>query len=142
MAFISSGYVDIAIGTNTRLALAATAGAFDQFERMARARVTAACQVAGYSLATSSSNDMLQYLTLGQWYVVAGGLRKGIEPPAAIADSLWQLDQVRKGDMPIPGLSPSQTNGIGGHVFTTTSTYSSNARVPRFTRNKLDKSWG
>lgn len=136
MAFLTIGTVNLAIGTATRSALCNTAG-FVAFEAMARAEVQSAAQVAGYSLGNTSTNGMVQWLTLGQWYVKAAMLRKGIEPPEMIRASIADLELVRKGEKPIPGVTPSTEDGIGGTQFSSTSEDDADGRIQHFSRTKM-----
>lgn len=138
MAFIDTTYVDNAIGTATRLALAPTTAAFTQYEGQARAKVRSAAAVSGYSLGTASSNDFVRLLTLGQWYFFAGGLRKGLEIPPALAESIDMLEAVRSGEMPIPGLDPSSRDGVSGVKFSATT--GTSGRVQYFSRSAM-KTW-
>jgi len=143
MAILTSGDVDRAIGTATRIALVGTASsagsAFSQYEKQARAVVTAKAQLKGYSIATNSTNDFVRLLVLGQWYFFAGGMRKGLEVPAAIANAINLLDEVarEKNALPIPGLDADTEDGIGGSKFSVTTEGSTNARVQFFARSKM-----
>lgn len=128
MAILTPQYVDNAIGTGTREALVGTAtgtgSAFLQHEAAARAIVASRAAVKGYTIAEDTDNDFVRLLVLGQWYALAGGLKKGLELPPAIADAMAKLDQVAKtgdGALPIPGLSPSTRDGVGGVRFSRTS---------------------
>lgn len=138
MAFIDTTYVDNAIGTATRLALAPTTAAFTQYEGQARSKVVATAAVAGYSLGTASSNDLVRLLTMGQWYFFAGGMRKGLEVPPAIADAIDMLDQLRGGQLPIPGLSPSARDGVSGVAFSATT--GADGRPQYFSRRAM-RTW-
>lgn len=145
MAIITAGYVDRAIGTATRVAFVGTAtgtgSAFLQHEAAARAVVASRAQVKGYAIGTSSDNAFVKLLVLSQWYFLAGGMRKGLEVPPAIAEGLRALEQVSKtgdGALPIPGMTPSTEDGIGGVQFSTTT--GTDARVQYFSRDKM-RSW-
>ncbi len=137
MAFLTAGYIDQAIGTATRVALAANTAAVLFFEKLARAEVQAAAQVAGYSLGNTSTNDMVQWLALAQWFRLAGGLKKGLVVPDAVQVAIEDLQLVREGKKPIPGISPSTEDGIGGTKFSESSDTSESARVQYFSRAKL-----
>lgn len=137
MAFLTSGYVDLAIGTTLRQALAPSTAAFNVYEGQARAAVQAAAQVAGYSLGNTSTNDMVRLLSLGQWYFFAAGNRKGIETPASIKESIDKLAEVRDGRWPIPGLSPSTRDGVGGVAFSSTTESATGGRAQYFSRTKM-----
>ncbi len=139
MAFLTTGYVDACIGTATRQALANTS-AFAIYEKQARAEVQAAAQVAGYSIGNTSTNDMVQWLAMGQWFVFAGAQKKGLEPTESIQRALDSLELVRTGKKPIPGLSADTEDGVGGTKFSDTSETSTSARVQYFSRAKLS-SW-
>lgn len=135
--FITSAYVDLALGTATRIALAPTTAGFIVFEGMARAEVQAAAQVAGYSIGNTSSNDMVKLLAVGQFFLAAGGLKKGLPPSEYIQRAIADLDLVRTGKKPIPGLSPSTEDGIGGTQFSSSSDDDTDGRVQHFSRAKL-----
>lgn len=137
MAYLTAGYLDLIIGTATRTALAANTAAVSAFEKLARAEVQAAAQVAGYSIGNTSTNDMVQWLTAAEWFRLAGGLKKGIVVPDAVQVALEDLKLVREGKKPIPGLTPSTEDGIGGTKFSDTSETSSSARVQYFSRSKM-----
>ncbi len=138
---ITSGYVDNSIGTSTREALAGTGSSerFLQYEEQARTTVTAKCAVAGISVATDDANPMIKELVLGQWYVKALGLKKGIAVPPAIAESINQLVLVQNGKLPIPGKTPNARDAIGGNQFSSTTGRS--GRSPYFSREKFRGNW-
>lgn len=146
MAIITAGYVDRAIGTATRIAFVGTAtgtgSAFAQHEAAARSIVASRAQVKGYAIGTSSDNAFVQLLVLGQWYWLAGGMRKGLEVPPAIGDAMAKLDEVAPKDsskaaLPIPGMTPSTDDGIGGSQFSQSIGTSSTDRVQYFSRSKM-----
>lgn len=137
MAILTSGYVDLMIGTAVRTALAPSSEVFAAHEAAARALVASAARPAGYTVGTASEDELIKLATLGQWYILAGGLRKGIEPPAAVKQAIDILTSIRKGELP-PALSPSPRDGIGGtRASRQTGT---GARAPKFSRDKLG-SW-
>ena len=140
MAYVDSAYLDLLIGTATRTALAANTAAVTAFEKLARAEVQAAAQVAGYTISNTSTNDMVQWLAAAQWFRFAGGLKKGLNVPEAVQIAINDLELVRKGEKPIPGLSPSTEDGIGGTKFSETSEDSETSRPQYFSRAKLS-SW-
>jgi hypothetical protein len=140
MAFLTSGYVDLAVGTSTRVALSPTTSAFVIHEGMARAAVQASAQVAGYSLGNTSTNDMVRLLTLSQWFHFAGGFRRGIDPPPVVREYFDKLTELREGKWPLPGLTPSTEDGIGGVQSSSTNESDAEARVQYFSRTKLT-SW-
>lgn len=137
MAYLTSGYVDLAVGTQLRSALAPSTAAFLIFEGQARAAVQAAAQVAGYSIGNTSTNDMVRLLALSQWFYFAGGFRRGIEPPPIVKEYFDRLEQVRKGEYPIPGLTQSTEDGISGSQFSSTDETSTTSRPQFFSRTKL-----
>jgi len=143
MAILSAGYVDRAIGTATRIAFVGTAtgtgSAFAQFEAQARSVVAARAALKGYTIPTDSDNDFVRLLVLGQWYFFAGGMRKGLEVPPAIADAINKLDEVTRKEnaLPIPGMTPDTEDGIGGTKF---SNASASGRVQYFSREKM-RNW-
>lgn len=137
MAFLTTGYVDAALRTATRVALAPTTAAFLIYEGQARAAVQASAQVAGYSIGNTSTNDMVRLLALSQWFYFAGGFSKGIEPPPIVKEYMGKLEEVRAGNYPIPGLSPSTEDGISGTQFSSTDENDAEGRIQFFSRSKL-----
>lgn len=136
MAYFSSGDVDAAITTATRLKVVGSAtssgSVFGKFERWARSDVQAALQVAGYSAGDTTTNDTVQRLAIARWVMLTYGARKGMEIPASIRDDLYRLEQVRTGDYPIPGLSADAEDGIGGAKFSTTDANATNSTARYF----------
>ena len=122
MTIITSGYVDLSIGTATRVALAPTTAAFVQYETQATVMVQSRAKVAGYTVSSDSTNDHVKLLVLGQWYLHALGFRKGVELPPLIAQAVTDLNSVAKGDLPIVGLDPSSEDGIAGVDFSSATT--------------------
>lgn len=141
MAIIDTTYVDNSIGITVRQAVTGSSTTvFDQLEEMARVKVKAACLSAGYTIGDSETNATIKLLVLGQWMLLAYGLRKGIEIPPAIQDAINMLELVRTGKMPIPGLSPDPQDAVGGSKWSDSSQTSTSTRAPRFSRSELD-SW-
>lgn len=144
MPILTSGYVDRAITTALRVALVGTAtgtaSAFAQFERTARGVVASKAAVKGYTIGTSSDNDTVKLLCVGQWYFWATGMRKGLEVPPTIKAALEMLEAVEKG-MPIAGLTQSTRDGIGGLLASSAASSSTAGRPQRFSRKKIDPYW-
>lgn len=134
MAFIDREYVNRALGEETTRKLAPTDDDFMQYESQARAVVRSAAQAAGYTLGETTNIELIKLATLGQWYLFAGGLRHGLELPPALQQSINLLEGIRTGTIPIPGMTPSTSAGVGGVKF-------SSPRVRRqyFARSKM---WG
>ena len=143
MAWFTAGDIDATIGTATRLALvgsATTAGsAFARFEEWARADVQSAGHVAGYTISDVETNATVQRLAIAAFYSMAAGARKGQPVPERIKEDLYRLEQLRSGEYPIPGLTPSERDGIGGVKFS--STTGADARGQRFSRKKITGYW-
>lgn len=137
MAFITSGYVDLMIGTALRGKLTPSSAIFAQHEAAARALVSAAARPAGYTLGTTTDDELIKLATFGQWYVLAGGLRKGLEPPPSVKEAMSILASLRKGELP-PGLAPDRRDGIGGTRFS--SQTGARARTTKLTRDKT-RTW-
>jgi len=133
--FVTSGEVDLIIGTGTREALMPTTQVFEALEVKARALVRSAAKPAGYTLGDTTDDELIKLATIGQLYMLAGGLRKGIEPPAAVKEAISILDQLREGKLPPPDLDPSPRDGIGGTLFS--SRFGPNRRAQRFSMKKL-----
>lgn len=135
MVWFTSGYVDNAIGTSTRVALAPTTAAFIQFEEMARSKVKSEIAVAGYFPGDDSENATLKRMALGWWYVYAGGLRKGLEMPQALGDAVNDVIRVHSGELKIAGLTQDEQGGIAGSKFSSVS--SSSGRPRYWSRDQL-----
>lgn len=141
MAYFTSGEVDAAITTTTRIGLVGsattTASSFGQYEKWARSDVQAAAQVAGYSLGDTTSNDTIKRLAIAKWYSLAASIRSGIPIPDEIREQLFRLEQLRLGQYPIPGLTPSSRDGVGGSKFSSQSETSTSGRTQFMSRSKL-----
>ena len=141
MAWLTTTYVDNLIGQSTRAAVAPTTAVFNQFEGVARVKVIAVLQHAGYAspgtaLTTGSdSTHFLRMLAAAQWCREAFGNRKGVKFPPAITDGFDLLSAVWDKKIPVPGLSPSTADGYGGALFSATS--GSGGRPQQFSRSKL-----
>lgn len=145
MAYFTSGHVDNAITTSTRIGLVGSAVAagspFAQFEAWARADVKSAAMNAGYELTDTSTDANVQRLAIAAWYSYAAGARKGIEIPDRIKEDLFRLEQLRRGEYRLPGLTASARDAVGGVKFSSTIASSTSGRVQYFSRGKLKNSW-
>ena len=141
MAIITTGYVNLAIGTSTRAALAPTTAAFDQYQTQATVTVQSKAAVAGYSITTNDTNDFVKQLVLGQWYVKALGWRKGMALPPNVAVAVNDLELVSTGDLPIPGKSPNARDAIGGVKFSAASATARTGRFAFFSRGQFKGNW-
>lgn len=143
MAWFTSGEVDQAITTATRIALVgtstATSSAFRTFEAWARADVTAAAANAGYSLATTTTNQAIKRLGISAWYSFAASTRKGLALPDRVKGDLFIIEELRAGRYRIPGATPSAQDGVGGVDFSETS--GTSGRTQYFSRSKLRSGW-
>lgn len=143
MAWIDTDDVDDLITEDVRLAVSPDSATFDAHERGARARVQAALIAAGYTVGSTLDDvdeeaaDLLRELILGQWILRAFHGRKGFQIPPAIVDTFHMLRDVRNGELPIPGLTPSTLGGVGG--FEASPTTGSTAREQVFSREALKK---
>lgn len=143
MAWIDSDDVDALIGEDVRLAVAPDNDTFDRHERGARARVQSALLAAGYTTTATLTDldepttDLLVELCVGQWVLRAFYGRKGFVIPPSIVDTFHMLRDVRSGDMPIPGLTPSIVGGVGG--FAASETEGTEGRPQVFSREALRK---
>jgi hypothetical protein len=142
MAYLSTTYVDNAIGTAVRLKVAPTTASFNQFEAMARMKVRAAGAMAGYSLPNTDAgtSSQLQALALGQFVLLSFGTRKGLTISPFIADQINMLEMVRSGDMPLLDYTPNVRDAIGGVQFTSVDEDDPDGRPQRFSRSEL-KEW-
>lgn len=132
MAFIDRAYVNRAVGEGTSLGLAPTDEDFNQYEAQACSVVRSAALAAGYQLGESTDNELVKLATLGQWYFLAGGCRHGLEVPPAIQQAINLLEAIRTGSLPIPGMTPSTSGGVGGVKFSSPLT-----KPQHFARSKM-----
>ncbi len=151
--WITTSYVDNLIGSTQRSAVAPTDAVFDQFEGAARAMVISCLQSNGYvgspdGAAALTSGTLtthyLQNLTAGWWCRSAYANRKGITLPQVAQDAIAVLNAMmadaRNGTSlapPVPGLSRSTSDGLGGALFPPTSGGGLTARPQMFSRDKL-----
>ena len=143
MAWFTAGEVDNAITTATRLALVGSAtgtnSSFAQHEAWARGDVQSAALNAGYELGDITTNATVKRLAIAAWYSMAAGARKGLPIPDRIKEDLYRLEGLRTGRYRLPGVSPSEQDGIGGVKFSATT--GANGRAQVFSRKKLRYSW-
>lgn len=143
MAWIDTDDVDDLIGEDVRLAVAPVSAVFDSHERGARARVQAALLAAGYETGPTISDldddtqALLKELVLGQWVLRAYHGRKGFAIPPSIVDTFHMLRDIRSGDTPVPGLTPTTIGGVGG--FEGSATTGATGRPQMFSREALKK---
>jgi hypothetical protein len=136
MAWLTMSYVDNAIGAPTRQAVAPSTAVFNQFEQTARVKVIAILQHAGYaspgtSLTTGlDSTHFLRMLCAAQF-----ASRKGIKFPPSAEDGFALLSAVYEKKIPVPGMSPSTSDGYGGSQFSATT--GTSGRPQQFSRAKL-----
>jgi hypothetical protein len=149
--WITTSYIDNLIGSTQRTAVAPTDTVFDQYELGARGTVISCLLSNGYvgtpdGDATLTSGTLttgfLQKLTAGVWLRDAYALRKGITLPPVAQDAIAILNAMladardgTKLSPPVPGLSRSTADGLGGTVFPATT--GPNGRPPMFSRQKL-----
>lgn len=134
--YIAAADVDALIGTKTRQALFTDDDAgssydsteFDRACELASIIARAACENAGYTTGTSTTNDMVVVAALAVFLKFAFG-RKGQSVPEAFATILDGIPEgVRQGLVPLPGLDPDAYEGVGGVKFTDPSATSSTGK--------------
>jgi hypothetical protein len=140
MAYLTTTYVDNAIGTAPRLKVAPNTAVFNQFEVMARMKVRAAAAMVGYTLGNTDigTSQQLAALALGQWVLLAFGARKGLTIQPFIADQINMLEMVRTGAMPLLDYVPETRDAIGGVKATSTDEDDPDGRPQRFSRSELE----
>lgn len=142
-AYITAVDVDAFIGQATRSALfndgnGFTTSTFLKVVYNASSLVKAAAHAAGYtSLGDTTTNDTIKTATLGQFLVMAYN-RKQQRVPAEFYEQINLTSEIREGRVPIPGMSPSTQDAVGGVSFSETSTSVSGARYNVFSRGRLD----
>jgi len=138
MAWFTSAELDDFIGSGTRAALdGSDTDTFDQFEAQARATVQSVLISQGYTVGTTTTNTFVKMLAMGQWYLFAASTRKGIEMPESVKQIIGMLNAVFEGRLPIPGLTPSAADGVGGVKASSSSETSDVGRPPRMKRSDL-----
>lgn len=129
MAYIDTTYVDNAIGSDVRSAVAPTTAAFNQFEAAARARIKEAASGAGYTLGDTTTSAQVQDLTLGVFIILSYSQTKGITVPPEFRDTFYRLDDIRTGKAKLIDYTPSSRDGVGGATFSATSGTSGRPQV-------------
>lgn len=107
---------------------------FEKAADLASAMARAVAENAGYNTGDgdSSDNDMVKALALSYLVHMAYGRRQR-EVPAALSAILAPLPEgVWSGDLPIPGLTPSAADAVGGIASTDRSPTSTSGRPPIF----------
>ncbi len=157
MAWVDTARVDNMLGSSTlRQALFAldgtyAAGVFNQYEAEARAEVISYLQQAGYAspgATLTSGSDAEAFLASRAAALMisnAFARTKGIQWPAGLRDQTEKLIQSLQAladrQLPVPGLEPSTTAGIGGAIGSETSEDIDGSRPQRISRGEL-KTWG
>lgn len=151
--WITTTYVTNLIGSTQRLAVAPDDTVFDQYELGARSTVISCLLANGYTNTPDGASSLtagtlttgfLQKLTAGVWLRDAFALRKGVQLPPVAQDAIAilnaMLSDARNGTAlapPVPGLSRSTSNGLGGTKFPATTGTSDAARPQMFSRDRL-----
>lgn len=143
MAWIDGTYLQAAVGSSQGYALGllttstgtTTTDRFTQYELLARGRVIAAMQFAGYPAPSATlptytvgdpgevTNAFLQDMTCGILLSTVYNLVPGIEisdaTQSAINAGPRMVAALRDGKLPVPGLTATAIDGYGGSQFNT-----------------------
>lgn len=138
MAWLDGTYLQNAVGSPQGYSLGllttnsgtTTTSRFDQYELLARARVTGVLQFAGYpapsaTLSSASSADVTNAflrqiacsILLNDCYALVPGIKITSEAQASIRVGLTMLDAVYDKRLPVPGLTATAIDGYGGNQF-------------------------
>lgn len=133
MTWVSSDYLNNAVGSGQVTALGLTGDVLSQFELSARATVTSVLQYAGYAdpgatltegaLATAFLQKMTAAILLRDAYALRVGIELSPQTQEVISHGLSMLDAVYAKKLPIPGLEPGTRDGYGGVKFTSSTTH-------------------
>lgn len=121
-AYIDSDYIDAFIGSDEREGLFTDNGTYTasyetQVITSASERVLAAANAAGYSLGSTTTNELVKQATFGQFIVLAYG-RKGLTPPERYTTEILMADNIRLGRIIITSSSPDNLQAVGAADFT------------------------
>jgi hypothetical protein len=129
--WVSLEYLNNKVGSGQTTALNLHSGTvLAQYELEARATVASVLQYAGYevptaldsgSITTGFLQKMTSALILKEAYANGPGILMSPQVQDAISDGLGLIDAVHAKKIPIPGLSPSAQNALGGVRFDTAS---------------------
>ncbi len=141
--YIDTDDVDAVLDSDTRQDLftpvggAYTASYFDRSVQLASELVKAAASNAGYTLGDTTTNETVKLATLGQLLGFAYA-RRQLELPAQFWGLINLSEAIRTGDVPLVGLTPSESAAVGGSGFSTTDSTVTGSREQVFSRSELD----
>jgi len=139
--YVDTDDVDALIGTSERLALwddtaprdgsSFSTSLFNRAVDMASVLIQASAENAGYSIGSTTTNDMVKIATLVVLIPWAYG-RRGKPTPANVLELAKGVPEaLRVGALPIPGMDPDASEAIGGSKWVD-STDTTDGRPPVF----------
>jgi len=127
-AHIDNTYVENAIGAAAWDAMCSSSAAVKtQLIASASSVVDAVLINAGYSPPTASAPDLVKTATLGALLPQVYG-RRGLQVPDHLLVNVNVFEAIRRGDLPIPNLAPSTSEGTGGSKFSDSSSTTTDGR--------------
>ena len=119
--YIDTDYIDAHIKSDVRTALFTDSGAYSstaiaQVIVTASERVKLAGEQAGYSMGSTSTDEMVKQATLGQFIALAYG-RNGLPIPEQFYTEIRLADLIRDGKIKLSG-TPASEMTVGGSYFT------------------------
>ena len=119
-AYVGATYVANAIGSDEQLAMA-TGTALTQLILSASSLVDAALSNGGYATPVGGTvPEVVKLATMGALVPLLYA-RRGTPVPEQYIVHMRVLNDIAKGNIPIPELTPTAQDGVGGVVFTESS---------------------
>ena len=123
--YVTTADVDALIGSDVRKALFSdtddpadySSTFFDAQVLMASAVIRSAALNSGYETGATTTSDIVKLAALGQLLMMAYG-RKSQAIPDQFATAINLAEGIRSGQIPIPDLTPTARDAVGGNSFT------------------------
>lgn len=121
-AYIDADYVDYLLTEDVRVSVFTDNGvyntaAFNQHVTLASERVLQAAAAAGFSLGTTTTNEMVKLATYGQLLLMMDG-RRGFIIEAQMWQHINSIEDIRTGKIPLDAESTDGDMTVGAASFT------------------------
>lgn len=145
MAYLTSTYLDEALGSDKVTALTPTSAERDRLIAQAEAECESALLMGGYSIATppsaydasaSDCPEVVKLAAFGAWLELAYG-RNDLELPEVFGAYVRKIDDIRAGKIEINGVTKATARAVGGVLFSDSTSGLSTSRPARFGRGNM-----
>lgn len=142
MAYIDATFIDQRMSDDVRQALFDDGSGYQSsyltaLIEDADAVVDAALANAGYSTGLVTPPQLVKLASFGQFLAQAYG-RKGLKVPDQFLTFVNLAEGIRSGAVPVPSMTPTARDAVGGVSFSESSSTITSARPQVFSRAKLD----